>query len=178
VQDGSAVLRVQGRVRRRRTPGRAGQELDQDQPEQRTAPAATTVVHHDNGGDDDSGRGHLGVCGCAPAASGQQTMSRRVRQRAVCAVLRRRGRRSVLSRRRQQLLRHRARRRTVGPAAAAAAAATASHPAVQTIVVQATAGHHHGRGPTVTQMPGILPAQPDGRVLRTAVRAGIVHVHV
>jgi len=77
VQDGSAVLRVQGCIRRRRTPGRAGQELDQDQPEQRTAPAATTVVHHDNSGYDDSGRGHLG--GRAPAASGQQTMSRRVR---------------------------------------------------------------------------------------------------
>jgi len=70
VQDGSAVLRVQGRIRRRRTPGRVGQKLDQDQPEQRPAPAAATVVHHDNGGDDDSGRGYLGVCSRTSAAGG------------------------------------------------------------------------------------------------------------
>jgi len=88
VQDGSAVLRVQGRFCRRRTPSRVGQELDQDQPKQRPAPATVIDVHHDNGGDDDSGCGHLGVCVRARAARGQQTVSRRVRQWAVRAILR------------------------------------------------------------------------------------------
>jgi len=179
VQDGPAVLRVQGRVRRRRTSGRVGQELDQDQFEQRPTPAAaTTAVHHHDGGNDDGGRGHLSVCGRAPA--GQQTVSRRMRQRAVRAVLRRRGRRRLLSRRRQQLLRHRARRRrTVGPAAAAAtAAAAASRPAAQTTVDQAVHRGHHGSGTAVAQVSGLLSAQPDGRFLRTAVGAGLVHVHV
>lgn len=67
VQDGSAVLRVQGRVRRRRTSGRVGQELDQDQLEQRPTPAAATAVHHHDGGNDNNGRRHLSVCGRASA---------------------------------------------------------------------------------------------------------------
>lgn len=174
VQDGSAVLRVQGRVCRRRAPGRVGPELDQDQREQRAASAAADV-HYDTGADDHGGRLD-GVC--ARAAVGQQTVSRRVRQWAVCVVLRRRGRRRVLSRRGQQLLRDRARRRTVGPAAAPAATAPATRPTVETAVGQTTVFHHDGRGTAAAQVPGLLSAQPDGRVLRTTVGARLVHVHV
>lgn len=84
VQDGTAVLRVQGRVRRGRTLGRLGPELDQDQREQRAAPAAP-----DDRADHDHHGGH--VSGHRAATGGQQTMPRRVRQRAVRAVLRRCG---------------------------------------------------------------------------------------
>lgn len=173
VQDRPAVLRVQGRVRRGRALGRAGQELDADQREQRAAPAAAAAAVHDDHHHVVDHAGSRAVLGHRGRTRGQQTVSRRVRERAVRAVLRRRGRRRVLSRRGQQLLRDRARGRRL-VAAASAAAAFATGRAVP------ARDHHHRRGhrATVAQVPRVLSAQPDGRVLRTAVRARVVHVHV
>lgn len=168
VQDRTAVLRFQGRVHRGRAFGRVGQELDQNQREQRAAPAAAV-----NDVNDYYGRAVVR----RRAAGGQQTVSRRVRQRAVRPVLRRRGRRRVLSRRGQQLLRDGARGRGFGTTAATAAAAAAVPTAVGGVQTDARPNDHTGRA-AVAQVPGLLSAQPDGRVLRTAVGARVVHVHV